>query len=204
MGPCNQSQHSMRLCESGIKCKGLVGCGAGLLNGGFGRNVIGDDHQYVAVRQTFIGRRIIRIGVDRCVEIAQSSLESLFSSPVQAVTPPEIGVVCLCSCRLTAQRMCACLDSPTRLDFPGHSGGHIVLQGENVLRITVVFLRPEVTLVRHLNELCGDAQMVPFAPHAALYNILNPEFKSDLVEPLVAMLISHDRSSRDYSQLFGL
>src|ERR1035441_6418858 len=136
------------------------------------------------------------------MEITQRIMESLFGSTVEAVAAPKIGIVSLRICGLMALRMAACFDGPTRLDFLRDSRGYVVLQRNDVLRAAVVFLRPEVTLVFHLNELCGDAQPVSVAPDAALKNILHVEFTADLVQPLVAVLVSHNRGSRDHPQAF--
>src|SRR6266478_6886885 len=70
--------------------------------------------------------------------------------------------------------------------------------------LAVILSRPNVTLVFHLNQLGGDSHSVRFAPHTAFEDVLDLKFTSDLVHWLLTVLVVHDGSAGDHTQVSGI
>src|SRR5882724_2771893 len=70
--------------------------------------------------------------------------------------------------------------------------------------LTVILSRPKVTLVFCLNKLGGDSHSIRFAPHTALQDVLDLKFTADLVHWLPAVLVLHDGSAGDHTQVIWI
>ena len=85
-----------------------------------------------------------------------------------------------------------------------HRGGDLLLHGEEVLRRSLVLLRPDMTLRTRVDQLCGDSQFTADSSEAGLEKILNAELASDLVDALRRGLVMHRRRARDDSEVCGV
>src|SRR6266404_7757668 len=91
-----------------------------------------------------------------------------------------------------------------KLNFTGNFLCDLTLQGQHVAQFAIIIPRPEVALVSHLNELGSDTYFVCIASHAAFQHKLHSQFTSNLVQWRLAVLVMHDRGSRDHSQVLRI
>ena len=69
--------------------------------------------------------------------------------------------------------------------------------------VPVVAACPHMHLVMHPDKLHADPYLVPIAPNAALENIADAQFASNLFHALRGMLIGHRCGARDNPKLVG-
>jgi hypothetical protein len=79
--------------------------------------------------------------------------------------------------------------------------GDVVLDGEDVIELTVVARRPHVLFRAGVDELGGDANPGARLPHAALQCHASPEGAADLEGCLVAVLVVHRGGAGDDPQI---
>src|SRR5215203_5202910 len=80
----------------------------------------------------------------------------------------------------------------------------VVLNGEDVFDLAVVFLRPEVRSVCDVHELRRDTKAVPHLPYASFENGRHFQFLSDLSNVFVLSLERERRSARGYAERLDL
>ena len=80
----------------------------------------------------------------------------------------------------------------------------IVLNGEDVLHLAVVALRPQMITVGNVHELSGDAKAVAHLADAALENRRDLQLPSDLADVLVLSLERERRRARRDAQRLNL
>ncbi len=78
------------------------------------------------------------------------------------------------------------------------------MKGQQAVQFAIVLSRPEVGLVSHLDELRGNSHLARVAPDAALQHVLHSQFTANLFQVLLAVLIVHDRSTRDDPEVLGI
>ena len=74
------------------------------------------------------------------------------------------------------------------------------LQRQDILRIALIFLGPEMLVRGRLNELRGDANLAAGAEDGAFHDAIHSEFASDLRNRFVHSAITKNGSSGDYVQ----
>ena len=67
----------------------------------------------------------------------------------------------------------------------------LALNHQQVFRIAVILMRPEVGLVARLDELRGDANLSRITPDAAFEHILHARFAGNLLQWLPAIFVVH-------------
>src|SRR5689334_1319746 len=70
--------------------------------------------------------------------------------------------------------------------------------------LAIIFSRPNMALVFHLDELSGDSHSICFAPDAAFQDVLDLKLTTDLVQWLSAAFILHDRGAGDNSKVIRI
>ena len=90
------------------------------------------------------------------------------------------------------------------LNFIGNVVRNLALHIQEVFLLTVVFPRPNVRLVFHLNQLAGDANLLRITADTALKNILHTQLATDLVQWSCTILVVHHRRARDYTEALGI
>ncbi len=90
------------------------------------------------------------------------------------------------------------------LNFVGNLVRDLTLKCQQVAQFAVVGPRPEMTLVLHLYKLGGDSHFIRIATHASLEHIVCSQFTPDLVQRRLAVLVVHDRGTRDHSQVLRI
>src|SRR5581483_4748386 len=136
------------------------------------------------------------------LEIANRFPVSFRRKLVPEVPPPQIGFVCLC---VEMMRVRAASVTRAQLDFDlfRYRLCHLFLQFDGMADVPVVTTCPHMQLVMHPDELHADPYLVPIAPNAALENIADAQFASNLFHALRAMLVGHRRGACDYAKLVG-
>src|SRR5690349_15222202 len=79
--------------------------------------------------------------------------------------------------------------------------GHLVLNGEDILKLPVVALRPDVPVGLSVDQLHGDADSIARLAYAALENVVDPELARDLLHLHRLTLVNESRVARDHEQL---
>ena len=79
--------------------------------------------------------------------------------------------------------------------------GHLVLDREDILKLAVVALSPNVPVGFRINQLHGDANAITRLSHASLKDVFNPEFARDLLHLHRLALVYEGRVARDDEQV---
>jgi len=79
------------------------------------------------------------------------------------------------------------------LEGGGDVQRHVGLDHEDICKLTVIRLRPEVLVGFGIDELRDDPHPVADAPHAPLEQRGNLKLRRDLPQPLLPLLELHDR-----------
>ncbi len=152
----------------------------------------------MAVRDTGVRQRVLRIDLDGALVHLASELEAPAGHLVEELATLEVEVVGLDVAGrhllhrpplLGAERDAQRLDD--RL-------GDLVLNGEDVLHRAVVAVRPEAVAVGDVDQLGGDAELVAGFPNAALENRLHVQRLAHLLDvDRRALELERRRAGRD-------
>ena len=117
-------------------------------------------HENVRVRDAGVGNGVPRINSGRPLEIVQSLGEPVLSAFVPVVPPSEIKLVGLRVDRPRGRAGSWFARRKLYVDSLGDVASHLALHCQDVPRIAVVALRPEVPILCGLDELNLDAHPV--------------------------------------------
>ena len=109
--------------------------------------------------------------------------------------PPGVDAV-----RLLARGAKPFLGIEMRLDRGDDLLGDVVLDGEDVLQLAVVFLGPDVLAGLGVDQLAGDADAPARRPDAALQHVAHAEFAGDLPHVHGFALVDEGRVAGDDEQ----
>ncbi len=162
--------------------------------------VVAEEEQ--RVREAGPGQGVRRIAVERLLEVADALLQVPRRPLVPEVAALEIEVVGLEVLRADAGPG---LD-PARLpqgdlELAGDGGGDLVLDGEDVARVAVEALRPELISGPGVGQLRGDANAFSRPAHAALQHGSHVERRSDLLDVRFLALEREAGRARGHAQL---
>jgi hypothetical protein len=105
----------------------------------------------------------------------------------------QIGVICFDVAR-AAPRDIVLSFSQRHGEDSRHGFRDLVLNGEDIAEFLVIGVGPDARAVR-VHELCGDAQLIPLLPHAALEQMLDAEGFADRAQILIPALERETRRS---------
>src|SRR5579859_2021643 len=90
------------------------------------------------------------------------------------------------------------------LNFISNFLRDLPLKSQQAAQFAIILPRPEAGLVPHLDELRGNSYLVRVAPDAALQHVLHSQFTANLFQVRLAVLVVHDRSTRDDPEVLGI
>ena len=90
------------------------------------------------------------------------------------------------------------------LDLVGNGAREVKLQMQDVAEIPIITFTPKLRLITRLDELHRDPDSAACATHAALDDIVDPEFAADLLNAFWRGFVPHRRSARDHARLLGI
>jgi hypothetical protein len=70
-------------------------------------------------------------------------------------------------------------------------------------QLTLVVLRPKMSLIADPNQLRADASFATFPTDASFQYVINTQFTPDLADGLVRVLINHRRGAGYDTQMLG-
>jgi len=113
----------------------------------------------------------------------------------QKYRPFQVVLVSLrIHCRTGRQWLCR-----SRCDFflnlSGDAAGNFVFQCNQVGQVAFVRFSPHVLIGRAAHQLRRDADSIPGAQHRSFHNAVDSQFVRDLGQPLMRILVLHDRST---------
>jgi hypothetical protein len=82
----------------------------------------------------------------------------------------------------------------------GNRAGHLVLNGEDILKLAVVAFSPNVSVGFSIDQLHCDPDAIASLSYASLENIIDAKFARDLLHLHRFALIHEGRISRDNEQ----
>ena len=83
----------------------------------------------------------------------------------------------------------------------GDARRDVGLDVDDVHRLAIVAVAPELGLGGGLDQLHGDAQLIAKPPDAAFEHVVDAQFRADLADVLPGPLVEHRRRSRDDAEL---
>ena len=87
-----------------------------------------------------------------------------------------------------------------RLDDAGHLVGYLILQVENVLQRTVIFVGPEMRSGFSFEQLCRDAHASPGLAHASLQHVTHAKLTPDLARVDRLAFVDEARAARGHEE----
>ena len=91
------------------------------------------------------------------------------------------------------------------LQLVGDGFGDFALNGEDIRKIAIVSLRPEMRIVARVDQLCVHPHAIGYALHAAFHQMRDPELLRDLAQvALRASFVLHHRSAANHFQVGDL
>src|SRR5258708_1057476 len=123
-------------------------------------------------------RRVIGVDRDRLIEIVDRLADSLAGSLVGVEPPSEVQIIPF---KVLVIRL---HDRPGKLDPQGvgDGAGNLVLYGEHIFRLPAINLGPQITTVRHSDQLCGDPQSIALAADTSFQYRSHVQLLADLLE----------------------
>src|SRR3989442_1083750 len=194
----DEGEHAMRFAELGVEGQRLrAGCfGSGVClvrphRPGFPELRI--DHGEGRVRESVIG-----VFGDRLLEVLDPLATSFLGVP--EVTMPALKI------KLIGQQIAGGLLVQPGLLIRRQLGlergrdvqRHVRLDGEHIRELTVIRLRPEVSVGLCVDELRHDPHPIADPPHAAFEECRGLESRPDLFQALLPLLERHHRRARDH------
>src|SRR4029453_2690741 len=110
---------------------------------------------------------------------------------------------CLGILRVPPRETALPIGRKTRPDLLGDGGADLLLQAEDAAGVAVAGVGPDLQLGAHENQPGGDPQMAALDAKRALYEIVAPEFPTDLRQRLRAAPVRHHRGTAGDRPTFG-
>src|SRR6516225_1474370 len=82
-------------------------------------------------------------------------------------------------------------------DRAGNASGDLVLDGKDIGQFAVVAICPQMMASRCLDELCGDANAIAGAPHAAFEDVAHTKLATHLADVHTRTLVCERAAARD-------
>src|SRR5229473_3578011 len=106
--------------------------------------------------------------------------------------------------RASARQVNLLLRGQLDLYFTCYCLCHLFLQCQNIARVALVILCPEMGLILHLDELSADAHALACAPNSSFEDVIHAQLFADLVDPFLGAFVLNGRGSRDDAKTLGL
>ena len=147
-----------------------------------------------------VGRREIRIELDRLVEQRQPFADGLPGALIQVRPAAQIVVVGVEALGRLALGALDLRPLELRRDRADDARGHLILQLEDIVERAFEAVRPEMRRGRSVDELPGDAHPVRRLAHAAFQHVAHAQFAADLPHVDRAALVGEAGVARDDEQ----
>src|SRR5262249_14885874 len=156
----DESQHAVGIRQSVIQPESVIDRVQGLRDGFASRDVRDDRCQRINSRQSGKRRRVPRIQFSRPLKTRNGLLKTLRCTLVPSLQTLQVGVMSLWvqSCRRRQSLLDLLRERKPYLSC--NQNGYVPLDLEHVVQFAIVALGPDVGLVRRLNELSGDSNVV--------------------------------------------
>ncbi len=102
-------------------------------------------------RQTYPGRRVVGVKLDRLLVIACGSVQISVVVPAEEKPSFHVSVEGFSVDMAQPRQIGLLFWSQTDLDLPRHGFSYIIFQTENIARAIIKILSPQMALVFHLN-----------------------------------------------------
>ena len=188
----------MRAGQGVIQGDGFQRGGLGSRQSVFGGSASPKAKQGIRVSQTAVCQSVAGIFGDGLLETIDAPVQCVFGTLVKIIPSLQIIFVGFWIRRGRSGQGGWRTDGD--IDFPCNGLRNLLLQGENIPELTVVFLRPNVFVGGAANQLYRDTNPVSLAYNRSFHQGVHLQFFSNLRRGNVGILEAHHRGAGDDAQ----